>query len=52
MSSPDKSRACQLSQSVFTLRQARRDRVLADLAPEQAGQRPADTARFGAGKVP
>jgi len=26
-------------------------RVLADLAPEQAGQRPADTARIGAGKV-
>jgi len=26
-------------------------RVLADLSPEQAGQRPADTARIGAGKV-
>ena len=51
MSSPDKSRACQLSPVGLYLAPGAAHRVLADLAPEQAGQRSADTARVGAGKV-
>ena len=41
MSSPDKSRACQLSQSVFTLRQARLTASLPTLLPN----RPASARR-------
>ena len=51
MSSSDKSRACQLSQSVFTLRQARLTASLPTLPPNRPASARRTRARVGAGKV-